>query len=865
MTTPSTPVTVESLMVHREWVRSLARRLVLDESRADDLVQQTWLRVLRSPPDSGHSPRAWLGTVVRNLARDAARRKERRDRREQAAAVPEAQASVLDLVAQAEALGRVVQAVVALDEPYRTTILLRFFEGLPPRDVAARMDVPTETVRTRVRRALERMRGTLEPEDEEERARARAGLLALAGLGLTSSAAAASPMVPRWAWPAGAAAILVVGTGLLWDVGAASDLEPATPIDAVAATAESPVPPGDPVSRAPDGDKLTAEVDPQDDRPAGVSLPAKSVAEGPASETPEGDPPPIDPRPEKLRSPAVLRPVPPPPMPAEVTDRPSAAAAPDVAASTPPSETYRDADTSAWGKRYERQLEFAAKSFTSLSEWCASHDLEWTSLRIRRRVLRYLPDDAATRSLLGYERAAGSWERNDAVLDRLRSFVLDDADPGGAAYGRAYAEVQKRVSTRFRKLARQAGRRADEAREASKTLPAMAWKQHAAQAWERVLQLDPGVAAHRLDAHEALGHGQFVGRHVTSFQLRYMTRRAERARRGQVLAAHAPTARNVPLGGPLKAAGIEGGAAQSEHVVVYTSHGPEVAVRQARAVERALADGLAVYGWPKDLLDARRLREIHGVKRAPSGAPEEFRRVLLASGMKKKTVEMYVAAGFGGVRLGEAGQLITTTDGRDAEDNAMNVIHHDLTRAAAALARAELNGRLSSPEDWLWQSMAYDCTQRINGTTTTIWGSFRAYGRGRVARPGQNLWIELAREQVELDDDVPLHRLVNLQLASAEFTGREIVKSYAFLQYLLESDETRAREFVRHALAHGSAIAAMHVFGVEILGAGGVPPDPVPDADSPPAGHRPGALSKPFRRVLDELDRRYAEWIEKAW
>ena len=48
-----------------------------------------------------------------------------------------------------------------LDEPYQTTMLLRFFEDLPPRVVAERMGVPVETVRTRTKRACETLRARL--------------------------------------------------------------------------------------------------------------------------------------------------------------------------------------------------------------------------------------------------------------------------------------------------------------------------------------------------------------------------------------------------------------------------------------------------------------------------------------------------------------------------------------------------------------------------------------------------------------------------------------------------------------------------------------------------------------------------------
>ena len=100
----SKPVTLDDLLVHRWWVRSLALRLAADEATANDLEQETWLAALRTPPPQAGSPRSWLGTVLRNLARTAARRRKRRRRYETtaAAAAPSRVASPAEIVAEAE-------------------------------------------------------------------------------------------------------------------------------------------------------------------------------------------------------------------------------------------------------------------------------------------------------------------------------------------------------------------------------------------------------------------------------------------------------------------------------------------------------------------------------------------------------------------------------------------------------------------------------------------------------------------------------------------------------------------------------------------------------------------------------------------
>jgi RNA polymerase sigma-70 factor (ECF subfamily) len=221
----------DTLLAHHQWMRRLARRLVLDDSEADDVVQEAWLRATERPPDQPGALRAWLATVVRNAAKQLARGESRRDRRELAAARPEALPATADLVARAEARRLLLDATLALGEPARTTVLLRFFEGLPPREIAKRLDVPVETVRSRVRRALADMRTQLDRKVGDRRAWGVA-LLPLAGPTLPGAVGPGEiPMdtplpapVPAVPWAAVAAVLVVTGGAVGWWT--AASLEP---------------------------------------------------------------------------------------------------------------------------------------------------------------------------------------------------------------------------------------------------------------------------------------------------------------------------------------------------------------------------------------------------------------------------------------------------------------------------------------------------------------------------------------------------------------------------------------------------------------------------------------------------------------
>lgn len=161
-TSMSHPLEPELLLTHASALRSMARALLHDEHAAEDVVQETWLRAWISPPRAGGSVGGWLRRVTEGFALQRRRAEGRRARREQdyAAQRPES----IDSDQRSAVLRSVVEAVLALDEPYRETVLLRWFEGLPPREIAQRLNVRVATIDSRLQRAHERLRAKLERE-----------------------------------------------------------------------------------------------------------------------------------------------------------------------------------------------------------------------------------------------------------------------------------------------------------------------------------------------------------------------------------------------------------------------------------------------------------------------------------------------------------------------------------------------------------------------------------------------------------------------------------------------------------------------------------------------------------------------------
>jgi len=164
---PSPEPRPESLIAEQDWVRPLVQRLVRDEASASDVLQSAWLREMRHPPRAERgSPswRAWFARVARNLAaRDGQRASARRER-ESRAARGERLPSMLEISEREELRAKIVAHVLALPEPYRSTLVLRYYEGLEPRAIARAQGVNGSTVRNRIARGLALLRERMERE-----------------------------------------------------------------------------------------------------------------------------------------------------------------------------------------------------------------------------------------------------------------------------------------------------------------------------------------------------------------------------------------------------------------------------------------------------------------------------------------------------------------------------------------------------------------------------------------------------------------------------------------------------------------------------------------------------------------------------
>jgi RNA polymerase sigma-70 factor (ECF subfamily) len=205
------PTELPDFAASQLFLRRLAYHLVRDPARAEDLVQDTWAAWVERGPRSPVAPRAWLAGVLRNRAFNAKRAEARRARHVELAGRPDPSAPETDGTLEAQA--QLVAALRALDEPYRSTLVQRYYHDLTPKEIAARTGAPLDSVKSRLARGLEKLRAAM---DRRYRGDRRAWCHWLTVLGAPPVAVSA-PSAPGGA--GSAPAVLGPGAAVLTGVG----------------------------------------------------------------------------------------------------------------------------------------------------------------------------------------------------------------------------------------------------------------------------------------------------------------------------------------------------------------------------------------------------------------------------------------------------------------------------------------------------------------------------------------------------------------------------------------------------------------------------------------------------------------------
>ena len=162
---------------HEKRVWNFLRRFVRDATTAEDLLQEVFLRVIKSADEWRGAAKfsTWLYTIARNLCVDHARRAVHRDAASldgPAHAGADADATLHDripstgpgaeaLVADREARVKIDRAIAALPPDQREVFLMREVMEMPFAEIAIAVGASEPTVKSRMRYALEKLRAAL--------------------------------------------------------------------------------------------------------------------------------------------------------------------------------------------------------------------------------------------------------------------------------------------------------------------------------------------------------------------------------------------------------------------------------------------------------------------------------------------------------------------------------------------------------------------------------------------------------------------------------------------------------------------------------------------------------------------------------
>jgi RNA polymerase sigma factor (sigma-70 family) len=144
-------------------------RILDDRTEAEDVLQETyvtvWNRAGAFDPERGLSPITWLVTIARNKAIDRLRatKKPRALRPiEEADHVADAAPAADSMLETAQDVAQLTHCLEELEPKHALAIRTAFFDGLTYEMLAQRMAVPTGTMKSWIRRSLQRLRTCLE-------------------------------------------------------------------------------------------------------------------------------------------------------------------------------------------------------------------------------------------------------------------------------------------------------------------------------------------------------------------------------------------------------------------------------------------------------------------------------------------------------------------------------------------------------------------------------------------------------------------------------------------------------------------------------------------------------------------------------
>lgn len=149
---------------HSAWLHGfLVRTLRIQPSEADDIVQDTWLRIIRTSLADIDHPRAFLSRIAVNLFRDRLRREKVRGAHLRLVLASDRNSIYVNALAEQESAVELERIILDLPENIRDVFLLSRFRRMTNRDIATQLGISVKTVEWRIGRAIalcaDRLRG----------------------------------------------------------------------------------------------------------------------------------------------------------------------------------------------------------------------------------------------------------------------------------------------------------------------------------------------------------------------------------------------------------------------------------------------------------------------------------------------------------------------------------------------------------------------------------------------------------------------------------------------------------------------------------------------------------------------------------
>lgn len=139
---------------HVDTVYRLCYSFMKNQADAEDMVQETFLRLLSSGKqfENQRHEKAWLIVTASNLCKDSLKKWWRRS---------ESIEDHLDTPGRQTGENPVLEAILSLRKEYKTPVYMYYYEGYSTTEIAQYLNCPEATVRSRLSRARKQLRSML--------------------------------------------------------------------------------------------------------------------------------------------------------------------------------------------------------------------------------------------------------------------------------------------------------------------------------------------------------------------------------------------------------------------------------------------------------------------------------------------------------------------------------------------------------------------------------------------------------------------------------------------------------------------------------------------------------------------------------